>query len=843
MRSPLRLAPVLLLVSACGGSRTPPDLVTRLGEGEARAGVVTRDEQLIGGATAVGAKGDFKLYNAKVAFIVEAPGPSDGYDTFGGLVVDADVVRPAGEPGHSRFGESIPLWNFRTFRGTSAEVVHDGVGGGPAQVRVRGVDDAFPLIEAVLGQNRGPLKLSVDVDYILDPGADHLRIVTTLHNDGSETAYFNDHYVGYVLGDGLRQFLPGHGFDIPDLPRPSPYFAAVADDVSYSFVSVDSDFTPLAKFEGFLFGSLQKFRLEPGLSDSVELDLVVGRGDLARHEEVHRRILAAAGQDVPEVHAVSGRVAADDGTVLAGAVVHAVREGTTYYALQTVAQTDGRWAMSLPPGRYRLRASSEGRDLGPDQGVTVGQADTSNVALTLGPTGTLTIRASANGEPLPAKVLLKRTAGPDAAPASFGLVRPVRGYERVEFLPPGGLTLAVAPGEWKVLVTRGLEYEAVEKSVTVSAGASATTDALVVRSVDTTGWLGSDHHVHAQWSPDSDDLLDHKVAAMAGEGLEVPVCTEHEYIGDFQPTIAKLGLSKWMRAIAGEEVSTTNLGHFNAFPLERDPLQANFGAIAWFGVKGDDLMKRMRANPGKPLVQVNHPRSGSFGGGIVKGYLSAVGFDAATFTAKGTHDWTLDFDAMEVANGTLPDYADWFAFLDRGHKLLGTGDSDSHEARSDGVGYPRNYVFANVDSPEGLPVDTYMTALRSGRLTVNGGFFVQLGAGPHLPGDLVPASELVGGKLSVQVKVQAPSWVPGGTLELVRNGEVVASRPIPAGLPGTRLAETIDVDAGTTDGWFLARVVSDGTLAPVYPGFEAFGFSNPIWLDVDGNGRVDPRLR
>jgi hypothetical protein len=161
------------------------------------------------------------------------------------------------------------------------------------------VDDAFPLIEAVLGQNRLPTQLAVDVDYLLEPGADFLRVVTTLRNVGDQTAYLTDHYVGYVMGDGLRPFLPGHGFDIPDLPRPSPYFAAAARDVSYSFLALDSDFTPLAQFQGFQFGTLPKLTLEPGASDRFEIDLVVGAGDLAHHEQVHRQLLAKALLEAP----------------------------------------------------------------------------------------------------------------------------------------------------------------------------------------------------------------------------------------------------------------------------------------------------------------------------------------------------------------------------------------------------------------------------------------------------------------------------------------------------------------------------------------------------------------
>lgn len=845
----MRPLPLLALVLATACSPTPAKRPTGLSErlpsDRARAGVVTQDDELVGGPTAVGAKGDFKLYNARIAVIVQRPGPSDGYDTYGGLVVDADVVRAPGERGRSRFGEAIPVYNFRTPRGVSAELVKDGLDGGPAQLRMHAVDDAFPLVEAVLGQNRPDMHLAIDIDYILDPGADFLRIVTTLRNDGTQTVHVGDHYIGYVMGDGLQQFLTGHGFDIPQLPRPATYYAAVGDDVSYSFYSPDSEFAPLVQFQGFLLGALQKFQLDPGGTNSMEMDLVVGNGDLARHEEVQRQLMAAAQLEVPEVVAVSGTVKDPHGAAVAGARVHAVAVATGDYVLQTRSKADGSFSLSLPPGAYALTATADGRDAGAGQRVEVA-AGTAAVALFVGGTGTLKLDVRSGGVAMPAKVLLSRQRPPPAPPASFGVSTQHLGYERVEFLPPGPQTLALPPGEWKVLVTRGFEYETSAATATVADGATVEVAALLARTVDTTGWLGGDYHVHAQWSPDADDLVEHKALAFAGEGLEVAVSTEHEYIGDFQPVIERLGLAKFVHGIVGEEVSTTPLGHFNAFPLVQDALLPNFGAISWYGVKGDDLMKLMRAQGAKPLVQVNHPRSGSFGAPIIKGYFTAVGFDPATFTVKADRDWSTDYDAIEIANGSTPDYEDWFPFLERGLKMLGTGDSDSHVARSDVVGYPRNYVRTGTDTPEGLDVAAYMTSLRAGHLTVCGGYFVEASVGERSLGELVPASAVLGGKLSVQVKVQAASWVPDGTVELVVNGLVAASKPLAKApdVGGTRFAQTLDVDVpADKDSWVVARVVSAGNLAPVYPGRPAFGFANPIFLDANGNGTFDARVR
>lgn len=839
----MRAIPWLLLaLAACSSEspKTPPSLAERLPSDRARAGVIRTGDELVGGPTSVGGPGDFKLYNARIAVVVEKPGPSDGYDAYGGLVVDADVIRAPGEPGHSRFGEAIPVYNFRTLRGVSAEVVDDGTSGGAARVRVHAVDDAFPLIEAVLGQNRPPMNLEVTIDYVLEPGVDFLRIITTLKNPGTETVYVGDQYLGYVMGDGLKQFLTGHGFDIPDLPRPAPFYAAVADDVSYSFVTPDSDFAPVIQFQGFLLGALGKFPLPGGVENTIEMDLVVGDGDLSKHVPSHRALLTAAGREVEEAHTISGRVT-DGAGPIGQARVHAVVANGRDYVMQAVSRSDGTFDMLLPSGRYKLTATRDGRDAGASVDVDA-TADRADVTISVGPTGALKVLAkSSTGELLPAKVMLTRSTPPAAPPKSFGLTPRYGGYERILFIPAAGQRVELPPGTWQVVVSRGFEYEIARREVVIESGKEANVEAILEHSVDTTGWLSGDYHVHSQWSPDSDELVTDKVLAFAGEGLEVPVSTEHEYIADLQPVVERLGLSTWVHAVIGEEVSTTPLGHFNAFPLAQDPLLANFGALSWYGVRGADLLAAMRGLGPRPLVQVNHPRSGSFGAPIIKGYFTAVGFDPATFTVQAPHDWSTDFDAMEVANGGSLDYEDWFPFLDRGVRLLGTGDSDSHTSSDDAVGYPRNMVRLGVDTPEGLDVDGYMASLRAGRLSVCGGYFITMTAGDAQLGELVKPAD---GKMTVHVRVQAPSWVPAGTLEVLRNGVVVASQA----LGNTQKTDRFDADVEVPtiageDGWIVARVTSSGQLDPVYPGGRAFGFTNPVFVDGNGNGTFDARVR
>lgn len=365
------------------------------------------------------------------------------------------------------------------------------------------------------------------------------------------------------------------------------------------------------------------------------------------------------------------------------------------------------------------------------------------------------------------------------------------------------------------------------------------------RTVDSTGWTCGDFHIHTQYSPDSDDLVDHKVRAFGAEGVEIPVITDHGIVSDLAPVVKRLGYGKWVRTIIGEEVSTTHLGHMNRFPLVRDFTMANKGAIEWFGLSGGEIMEAMRQNPGNPIVQLNHPRSGSYGSPFIKGYFSGVGFDADTFTTLSPHEWSLNFDTIEIANRGTPRYEDWFAFLDRGLKKWATGGSDSHVAISDMVGYPRNCVKAGSGDLSEFDEATFMAAVRAGQMVVSGGYLVEIGSGEYRIGDLVPGTRADSGELAIDVHVQAPSWLGDATLEIVVNNEVVDTRPVPAstGLEAERIKGVIKVPVPAgADAWIVARVVNGPDMAPVLPGATSFGFTNPVFFDGDGDGKFTGRL-
>src|SRR5690606_34545259 len=97
--------------------------------------------------------------------------------------------------------------------------------------------------------------------------------------------------------------------------------------------------------------------------------------------------------------------------------------------------------------------------------------------------------------------------------------------------------LVVPAGEHRVVVSRGYEYEILDQTVTVTAGQTVDVTATLEQSVDTTGVMCADFHIHSAMSADSNDAVITKVKSAIADGLDIPVSSEHEWVIDFQPVI------------------------------------------------------------------------------------------------------------------------------------------------------------------------------------------------------------------------------------------------------------------------------------------------------------------
>jgi hypothetical protein len=844
-------APLWLAWPTGCAERDPPpppllDLTVRLPAGIARAGQVRRPDELVGGPVAKGRVGDFKIYNSRVAFVIEDAGTASGYAPFGGKILDADRVRPEGAGGRSRFGEWVSGFDQRVCRADRVTVLANGAQGGPAIVRAEGPDASIPLLQTVM-DTFFPTRdrhTWITIDYTLEPDADYLRVETAIENRGPGIEEFQMRQFGFLMGDGAQPWLPRWGFETQ--LGPSAFYAAVADDVSYGFFD-EVPIGLIVNYSAILIASQGSFALAPGQKKTFRTIVAVGEGGTGSLERAWR----AAMRRSESLATLQGRVIDTSGSAVAGALVHVAQpvEGGARETL-ALARTaaDGSYLFELPAGSYEALATSAVHPPSPAVAFTVAEPSSAVAVaapiLLVAASGILrALVVDSLGNSLPAKVTIRALGDTPTYPLPkiYGTPRYTAGAAKLVYAHTGQAEARLPPGRYRVSVSRGFEYDLAEREVELAPDAVLPAHFVLRRVVDTTGYLCGDFHIHAQKSPDSDDMDEEKVAAFAAEGLEVPVSTDHEFVADYAPTIQRLGLGAFMRSIIGEEVTTTTLGHFNAFPLELNPAKPNQGFIEWHFKSGPEIFAEIRANAGRPVLQLNHPRSPAIGG-----YFSATGYDPETGTTTKPDQWSNDFDAIEVVNGkriedpTQGVYADWYSFLNQGKRVTATGNSDNHHIFTGEVGFPRNYVRVDSDDFLAFNERAFVESVRAGQVIVSGGPFITVALGGKGPGAMVTVT---GGEVRLDVVVQAPSWMDVNRLYVVANGEVALERELapadadPAN-PVVRFRGTLPFTP-TRDTWYVVHVRGSRGMDPVVAGARPFAFTNAIYVDVDGNGRFD----
>lgn len=793
---------LILALAACGddGPSGPRKLVADpavetgcapgVAEGKTRAKVVACKDELVRGRLAAGRVGDFVLENARVRVIIRGPG--EGYylqGTAGGGLVDA---APIG--GEDLVKEIVPSVDLAV--GGSDEIVITEAGDdGPAELVVRGPAQALDLIAGALNRDAPPV--IVEHHYRLRADRDELELETIAYA-GEPDAEAPTLYDAVFVGGRAAAFTP------PD----RDVIATTGTTSSYALVYPAGAASPQLLDVGGI-------RLVTGPSlDFGKGQLryfVIGDGSVS---SVTGRAWELAGREVGTVR----------GTSAPGVDI----EVTTPAGVVTIARTDaaGAFAATVPAGAYTLRATGAGRAPGPDVSATVTEGAEAAVAVTAGASGTLSVTVTNDaGAPLPARVLIEQ-AGAD---------------RRIEYVGASGqATIPIAPGTWRVSISRGLEYDAfVASSVVIGDGQTASLNATLDRVVDTAGWISLDTHLHSELSTDSTLPIDDRLRAVAAEGVEVPVSTDHDMIVDYAPVIIELGLADWLTSMIGAETSSLIWGHINAFPQTPDPAKAAAGAARWVKRSPGQVLAELRA-PGR-IVQVNHPREDG------AGLFDAIDLDPVTLRARkdpsalglppGTDLSDLGFDAMEVANGSSAGdfdevFRDYLAMVAAGHGAAATGSSDSHGATAY-AGESRTFVYvgAGADDPATVDPAAIVAAIKARRVTVGSGAFVTANIGSAIPGDTANVTGLA--QVTLHVKVQAAAWQPLQTIRIYQGRTEVRTIALdPQDTAVVRYDADVLLPPPAEDTFYVVRVERAGEGPPVVTK-NLPAFTNPIFVQVD----------
>lgn len=846
---------------------------------------------MVYGDGAYGIRGkSWVLENSLVRFVFQDAGVAVHLNVHGGNLLDMDRRREPGEDGNDQFREFFPLVGFRVNGAATIEVINDGSDGKKAVLRVTGSDKKMGVLDVIdnLASDLGSI---IRTDYILEPDVPWMKVRTEVENTK------NTPLDGILVGDFVsfggpsRIFRPEGGFT--GEPIDLSALISTGRGASYGYtVGTGMVTVPYQELNSAITVIGAGFSVPPKSKASFDRFLVVGRGDVASVLDSVQAIRSI------QTDTLGGTVVDEAGGPLADALVTVFKVGEAdpmgdgKALTQAVTGPDGSYSLDLPPGSYDVVASASGRLRVMKENVDITQFNADFKMDAAGEVGLDIQERDEKGDSLghiPAKVSFQCLEGGEAPWAELNESER-HGLCDVLFTATGGGQFPVKPGQYKVVVSRGIEYEKVTiESLEVKAGETVWIEEKLHRSLDTTGYLSGDFHQHTLGSLDAE--VDHvdKVVENLAEGVELAAVTDHDNITSYEQAISSLGAWDRITSVTGDEVTHESKGHFNIFQPsgEGDELYPYLGAKLFSGKSIVALLTDLLTIPGVEWIQMNHPRSYS-------AYLSWIRYDPVGGTSLSTEEaMAWDFDSIEVqgslgtpdmftvdsdpdiqsqakyGSSDIPVLRDWFSMLNQGLTVCAMGNSDAHN-RNEGVGYSRNFLRLGTDSPSGVAFADIMAAVFAQRNVVSNGPFIRLmvkqADGPDFV-ERMGHEEMVkpvDGDVTVDLTLRAASWVDLSRLEVYGNGRplhltevagVLLQNEIPEDtdplwvpipLPNTTPTEVERLRTMVhlypkVDTWYVFLVRGGQSLSPV-GNDTPYAYTNPLYVDADGDGTFTPPL-
>jgi hypothetical protein len=654
-------------------------------------------------------------------------------------------------------------------------------------------------------------------DLQLIPGRAWVQLSSSIKHVGQGGA------LSVKLGDrvswlGRAPFAPGVGFVDKARVATLPWFARGGSALSYALIFPDAPAE--VSFVTTLRGPTEQVATGP------ERQLSPGQ------VVSHRRLIAVTPGELPAVAKLAWRALGIPTGIARGRLEPApewarlvARDPAGQIVIEADVPKDGRFELPLPAAAYRVELLAPG---GSDiEQVTIAAGRESPLAFIVPEAARIAYRVmDEQGRPIAARVVLTGIEGTQNP--ELGPVHLASGAGNVAYTRGGGGVLAVPPGRYRVLVTGGIEYTIAELKVDVGEKKGATLRAELERIVPTPGWVACDFHLHAEPSGDSEVPLADRVTSLLAEGIEFAAATDHNHVTDYAPAIAALDAGSALVATPGVEITTPKWGHFNAFPYPLDaavPPYAEVTPVAIF--------EHVRKVSPSAVVQINHPRMP-----IDIGYFDLGKADTTTGVAE-TEGFAWTFDTIEVFNGfelgrrevVQKNLADWYALLNLGRIYTAVGNSDSHTLIWQWTGYPRTYV----ETTEPPTSTSIAQGLKAGRALVTTGPFIEVSVEGGGPGARVKARQ---GKVKVDLSVRAAPWIDVRSVELLVDGQVRTTFPIAPEIATVERIRTTQELSLERDAWIIVLARGEQDLGRVLPGSKErpFGFTNPVFVDVDGDG-------
>jgi len=851
---------VLTVASLDGVVRTERRAFSYAPAGKARLRRISDPADLITGPLAHGQLGDWLLENGSARFVIQDVAKRDLYSVggFGGNLIDAELV---GRPGLDNFLETQPAVNVETvINAQTVEIVNDGQDGLPAVLRTCGPDDIldFVNVSTILTERGFPIIPGVDdqdydvegcTEYALAPAATSLRMTTTLFNGESTPRGF---YVGdYVSASGeVDQWAPPLGMgEALVAGLTGLHFEGIGEARGASYAHIPIPVPGVAQGDSFYLSTsgvtyvLQSMNIFAAVALQAPPVFIVP-GDGSRSFERWFGVgdgsggsgldLEYAVRNIP-TGAVNGCVTVGGAPVADVKLAIGATDGTKLTSLLDHFTTDatGCYSGTLAPGHYGLAAARAGSLYEGGLGsATVHPIDvaaggvTTAPAIDLPPPARLRVQITdQDGAPVPARVSV---IGVDPSPepvfragsivgelvtGTFGDVTkdgfPYGLFQHGYAGADGVAEIEVEPGSFVIVVSRGAEYSLWQAPATLVAGETTQLAAQIARVLDTAGFVSSDFHVHGIRSSDSRVNDRDRVLQYAGEGVDDVVMTDHHVHTDLNGKIAAMGMTPFLRATVGEEITTWDYGHFNAYPLKVDPTRPSRGSTDWaqaappgrdfpaygaFGMTPAQLLALATTGPQSypdTTIQVNH----------IDSFFAPLRIDTSlvppqSFITPGEKAaYRLDpasgnlfahFPALELWNGAgrrdqqqflNERIGVWFNLLNQGLRTSFVSSTDTHEFFSLGGAGARCWTASSTDAPAGIDSSEVARAVTAGKASAGQGVYVQTrlraadGSGRVADLTLAGSTDVASanGAVDLEIDVQSPLWAEWDRIEIYAN--------------------------------------------------------------------------
>ncbi len=589
----------------------------------------------------------------------------------------------------------------------------------------------------------------------------------------------------------------------------------------------------------------KKVELSPGEERRFAIAVTVAASPLEAYG-----ILASLGRKAGQV---GGRAADQGGTPAEHAQVLVEIQGKK---LPAYPDAQGNFQFQLPVGKYDAQVVDIGREetSATLQGFSVAAGRTVRLDFKLPPASRVEfdIRDQA-GKPSPCKVQFigrDGTSTPD-----LGSRYRAHGCDHQYHSHNGRFTQQLPPGTYLARITRGPEFDMLEKTVEVQPGQSVKVSGSLKRTVDTRGWISTDYHAHSTPSGDNYCNTDDRIINLVAEHIEFAPATEHNRIYDWQPHIERLGLTQHIKTIVGLE-HTGSGQHFNAFPLRSFPYLQDGGTPPWqYDPRLNAIVLRNAFGGGADRwVQINHPGVGLVFNDRNQDQVADGGFagfedliDAGEFWS----DQILNPDPFVISErggrtrkGENRIFG-WLQLLNQGRNVWCVAVSDAHGVFSSPAGDWRTYVPSSTDQPAGIDHREIIRNSKAGRMMISNGPFLQVETADGMPIGSQVVSE---GFIDLEVKVQTANWLEIDRVQVLVNGRqhpdynyTRSKDPSKFKRRPLVFEETIRVNlqedahlivVATGEKTDLSKGWGRAGPAPMHP----VAYNNPIFVDVDGQG-------